>query len=275
MRDDFDLIIKPNRHKKDYIKDIYRYRDLLLILTWRDILVRYKQTIMGIAWAFIRPLLTMAIFTILFGKIAKLENDTGAPYAIVVFAALLPWQLFANGFAACSNSLVAGAGMLSKVYFPRLILPISSILTATVDFIISFIILLLLSLYFNYVPSINIIYLPFFLFLLFTTVFATGIWIAALNVEYRDFKHITPFIVQFGLYVSPVGFMSSVIPDKYIYLYNLNPLVGLIDGFRWCILGYGELNVLSLAMSIFVTLILLSYSLKRFMNLERTFADKI
>tara|TARA_Y100001960_G_scaffold250277_1_gene266537 strand:- start:7108 stop:7932 length:825 start_codon:yes stop_codon:yes gene_type:complete len=272
---DYDLIIKPKQQSKDYFADILRFKDLLLLLTWRDVLVRYKQTVIGLLWALIRPVLTMVVFTVVFGKIAKLPTEGEAPYAILVFTALLPWQFFATGFTACANSLVAGAGMLSKIYFPRLILPISSILTSLVDFAISFVILAALMVYYGFMPSVNIIFLPLFILLTFFTVFSTGVLIAALNVEYRDFKHIVPFIVQFGLYISPVGFSSSIVPEKYQWLYNLNPMVGIIDGFRWCILGTDTLNVQAITVSTVVTVILLVVSLKIFRNLERTFADKI
>lgn len=272
---DYDLIIKPKQQGKAYFGDILRFRDLLFLLTWRDILVRYKQTVIGVVWALLRPVLTMVVFTIIFGKIAKLPTEGEAPYAILVFVALLPWQFFANGFTGCANSLVAGAGMLSKIYFPRLILPISSILTALVDFAISFVILAALMFYYGFMPSVNIVFLPLFILLTFFTVFSTGVLISALNVEYRDFKHIVPFIVQFGMYVSPVGFSSSIVPEKYQWLYNLNPLVGIIDGFRWCILGTNTLNVQAITVSTLVTLVLLVVSLKIFRNLERTFADKI
>jgi lipopolysaccharide transport system permease protein len=272
---DYDLIIKPKQKSKDYFSDILKFKDLLLLLTWRDILVRYKQTVIGVLWALIRPILTMVVFTIVFGKIANLPTEGQSPYAIMVFTALLPWQFFANGFVGCANSLVAGAGMLSKIYFPRLILPISSILTSLVDFAISFVILAALMVYYGFMPSGNIIFLPLFIILTFFTVFSTGVLIAALNVEYRDFKHIVPFIVQFGLYISPVGFSSSIVPEKYQWLYNLNPMVGIIDGFRWCILGTDTLNVQAITISTVVTVILLVVSLKIFRNLERTFADKI
>lgn len=272
---EFDLIIKPKQNNSDYLREILKYKDLLFILTWRDIIVRYKQTVIGLAWAILRPVITMLVFTVVFGNIAKMPNDSNAPYAILVFTALLPWQFFSNGFTACANSMVAGAGMLSKIYFPRLILPISSILTALVDFFISFVILVLLMAYYGYMPSENIIFLPVFVLLAFFIVFSSGVLISALNVEYRDFKHIVPFIVQFGLYISPVGFTSSVIPENYRVLYSLNPMVGIIDGFRWSILGSDTLNVTSIIISTLVSIILLIYSLRKFRVLERTFADKI
>lgn len=272
---EYDLIIKPKQKSHDYLKELVAFKDLLALLTWRDVLVRYKQTVIGVLWAFLRPFLTMIVFTVVFGKIAKLPTEGQAPYAIMVFTALLPWQFFANGFTACANSLVSGAGMLSKIYFPRLILPLSAVLTNLVDFAISFIILAFIMLYYGFMPSANIVFLPLFVLLTFFTVFSTGVLIAALNVEYRDFRYIVPFIVQFGLYISPVGFSSSIVPEKYLWLYNLNPMVGIIDGFRWSILGTDTLNLSGIIVSSVVTLVFLIISLKVFRKLERTFADKI
>lgn len=273
--DKFDLIIKPNQNNKDYFKEILKFKDLLILLTWRDILVRYKQTVIGILWALIRPLLTMVVFTIVFGNIAKMPTESSAPYAILVYSALLPWQFFATGFSACANSLVSGGKMLSKIYFPRLVLPISSVLTSFVDFAVSFVILLGLMAFYQFIPSWNIMFLPLFVLLTFFTVISTGVLIAALNVEYRDFRYIIPFIVQFGLYISPVGFSSSIVPEKYQFIYSLNLMVGIIDGFRWCILVSDTLNVQSILVSTVITTILLIISLRVFRNLERTFADKI
>ncbi|GLI56792.1 transport permease protein [Propionigenium maris DSM 9537] len=271
----YDLIIEPKKNNGKYFKELYEYRELLYVLTWRDIKVRYKQAAIGALWAIIRPIITMIVFTIVFGKIAKLPSEKNVPYAIMVYSALLPWQFFSNGFTACANSLVTSSGMLSKIYFPRLILPVSSILTAMVDFVISFIIFVLLMVYYKYLPSSNIIFLPLFIILTFVTVFAFGVMIAALNVEYRDFRYIIPFLLQLGLYISPVGFSSSIVPEKYKVAYNLNPMVGIIDGFRWCILGSDVLNIKSIFTSTIVLLTVLIVSVKIFRRLERTFADKI
>jgi len=272
---DYDLIIKANQKNKEYFQEIIKYRELLFVLTWRDILVRYKQTVIGVLWALLRPFLTMIVFTVVFGTLAKLPSESDVPYAIMVFSALLPWQFFANGFSSCANSMLSGAGMISKIYFPRMILPLSSIITALVDFSISFLVLVCLMLYYGFTPSVNIIFLPLFIMLTFITVFSSGILISALNVEYRDFKQIVPFIVQFGLYVSPVGFSSSVIPEKYQLLYSLNPMVGIIEGFRWSILGTGSINIEAISISVVITMLLLLVSIKKFRKLERTFADKI
>jgi len=272
---DYDLIIKANQKNKEYFQEIIKYRELLFVLTWRDILVRYKQTVIGVLWALVRPFLTMIVFTVIFGTLAKLPSESDVPYAIMVFSALLPWQFFANGFSSCANSMLSGAGMISKIYFPRMILPLSSIITALVDFFVSFLMLLCLMLYYGFTPSVNIIFLPLFILLTFVTVFSSGILISALNVEYRDFKQIVPFIVQFGLYVSPVGFSSAVVPEKYQLLYSLNPMVGIIEGFRWSILGTGSINIEAISISVAITMLLLLVSIKKFRKLERTFADKI
>ena len=273
--DKYQLIIEAGRTERHYWKDLWRYRELFYFLAWRDILVRYKQTIIGITWAIIRPVLTMVVFTVVFGKLAKLPSG-GAPYPIMVFAALLPWQFFAASFSEAGNSLIANTSMISKVYFPRLVLPTTAVIVSFVDFLISFVILLAMMLWYEFIPDVRIIMLPLFILMAFAASMAGGLWIAALNVKYRDFRYIIPFVVQFGLYISPVGFTSSIVPDKWRLLYSLNPMVGVIDGFRWAILG-GEYQLylpgflLSLAL---VTLILVS-GIVYFRKTEKTFADVI
>src|SRR5438067_1410321 len=229
------LIIEPGRAEKNYWADLWRYRELFLILAWRDVSVRYKQTVIGVAWAILRPLLTMFVFTVIFGRIAGLPSS--APYALMVFAAMLPWSLFSTALGEASNSLIGNERLISKVYFPRLIIPTASVVAAFVDFLISFVILLGLMVYYRFAPSWNIFLLPLFIVMAVLASLGPGLWITALNVKYRDFRYVIPFLVQFGLYVSPVGFTSSVIPGKWRLLYSLNPLVGVIDGFRWSILG--------------------------------------
>ena len=231
---EFDLIIEPNRTASDFVKELIRYRELFYFLAWRDILVRYKQTVIGIAWSVIRPFLTMVVFSVIFGRLAKLPSE-GVPYPILVFSALLPWQYFANAMQESSNSLIAGANLISKVYFPRVIVPTSSVIVSAVDFLISLALLGLLMLWYGFVPSANIVLMPFFFVLATMAALGMGLWLSALNVKYRDFRYIVPFMVQFGLYVSPVGFSSSVVPDGWRLIYSLNPMVGVIDGFRWCI----------------------------------------
>jgi lipopolysaccharide transport system permease protein len=274
--DNFDLVIEPGRTERNYWKDLWRYRELFYILSWRDIKVRYKQTTIGAAWSIIRPLITMLIFTVIFGRVAKLPTEGNAPYMIMVFAAMLPWQFFSNALSESSNSLIGNANLISKVYFPRLIVPASSVIVSLIDFAISFIILLALFAVYQFVPSWHIIFLPFFILIAFLTAFGTGLFLTALNVKYRDFRYIIPFIVQFGMYVSPVGFSSSVVPEQWRLLYSLNPMVGVIDGFRWAILG-GEssLNWLSLLLSIAVTLLFTMLGVRYFRRMEKTFADVI
>ncbi|WP_225225772.1 ABC transporter permease [Komarekiella delphini-convector] len=270
-----ELLIEAGRTEQQYWKDLWRYRELLYFLAWRDILVRYKQTFVGIAWALIRPFLTMVVFTVVFGNLAKLPSQD-APYPILVFAAMLPWQFFSNALGECSNSLISNANLISKVYFPRLIVPISAVTVSFVDFMISGMILLGLMIWYNFVPSWQILTLPLFIIIAFAASMAVGLWLAALNVEYRDFRYIVPFIMQFGLYISPVGFSSSVVPEKWRLLYSLNPMVGVIDGFRWAIIGgnskiYWPGFILSMGLVIFLLISGIWY----FRKMERTFADVI
>ena len=273
-----ELIIEAGRTESQYWKDIWRYRELFYFLAWRDILVRYKQTIIGMAWALIRPFLTMVVFSVVFGTLAKLPSE-GAPYPILVFSAMLPWQFFANALSECSNSLIGNANLISKVYFPRLIVPASAVIVSFVDFLVSGMILLGLMAWYNFVPSWRILTLPLFIGIAFAASMGAGLWLAALNVKYRDFRYIVPFIVQFGLYISPVGFSSSVVFERFPqwgWIYSLNPMVGVIDGFRWAILG-GESNLylpgFTISMGL-VALFLIS-GVWYFRKVERTFADVI
>ena len=269
------LIIEAGRSENQYWKDIWHYRELFYFLAWRDILVRYKQTAIGVAWALIRPFLTMIVFTIVFGNIAQLPSE-GVPYPILVFAAMLPWQFFANALGECSNSLLSNSNLISKVYFPRLIVPASAVIVSFVDFLISGMIMLALMAWYNFVPDWRILTLPCFVLIAFAAAMGGGLWLAALNVQYRDFRYIVPFIIQFGLYVSPVGFSSTVVPEKWRFLYSLNPMVGVIDGFRWAILGgdtklYWSGFLLSMALVAFFIVSGIWY----FRKMERTFADVI
>jgi len=276
MNEQFELIIEPGRSGKNYWRDLWRYRELFYILAWRDLKVRYKQTVIGIAWSVLRPLLTMLIFTFVFGKLAKLPSEGTTPYAIMVFAALLPWQFFSNSLTESSNSLIGNANLISKVYFPRLIIPASSIITSFIDFLISFILLIGIMIYYQSMPSWNILWLPIFIIVAFLASFGVGLWLTTMNVKYRDFRHVVPFIVQLGLYISPVGFSSSVIPEKWRLLYSLNPLVGIIDGFRWCILGNESIIYIpGFLISTGVIILLLFYSIYHFRKMEKSFADII
>lgn len=276
MAEQQTLVIEAGRTELHYWKDLWRYRELFYFLSWRDLLVRYKQTSIGVAWALLRPFLTMIVFTIVFGKLAKLPSEGTAPYPVMVFAAMLPWQFFATAMAEASNSLIGNANLISKVYFPRLVIPASAVITSFVDFLVSGAILVGLMAWYRFLPGWRILTLPLFTTIAFAAAMGVGLWLTALNVKYRDFRYIVPFIVQFGLYVSPVGFSSSIVPEKWRLLYSLNPMVGVIDGFRWAIIG-GEVRIfwpgflLSLALVVFLLITGIWY----FRKTEKTFADVI
>ena len=270
------LIIEPGLAEKHYWRDLWRYRELFLVLAWRDVAVRYKQTVIGLAWALIQPLATMVVFTVIFGKVANLPAEGAAPYALMVYAGLLPWQLFATSLTGASNSLIGNANLISKVYFPRLIVPASAVVVAFVDFLVSFAILACLMIWYQYLPSWQILTLPFFIIMAFLASLGPGLWITALNVKFRDFRYVIPFIVQFGLYVSPVGFSSTVVPEEWRLLYSINPVVGVIDGFRWAILG-GESNLYlpGFILSWGVIVFFLWLGVRQFRKMEKSFADLI
>lgn len=270
------LVIEPGRMEKNYWADLWRYRELFLILAWRDISVRYKQTIIGILWAIIRPFLTMVVFTVIFGRIAKLPSDGSAPYALLVFAAMLPWSLFSNALSESSNSLINNANLIGKVYFPRLIIPAATMITAFIDFFISFIILIGMMVYYQFAPSWQILLLPCFIILALLASLGPGLWITAINVKYRDFRYVIPFITQFGLYVSPVGFSSNIISEQWRLLYSLNPIVGVIDGFRWCTLGGNSpIYIPGFMLSLAIITFFLWLGVSNFRKTEKTFADLI
>jgi lipopolysaccharide transport system permease protein len=270
-----ELVIEAGRTERQYWRDLWRYRELFYFLAWRDLLVRYKQTVVGVAWSLIRPFLTMIVLTVVFGKFGRMPSG-GVPYPILVFCGLLPWQFFSTALSESGNSLVSNANLISKVYFPRLVVPASSIITSFVDFIISALFLVLLMIWYQFAPSPHILLLPLFVMLAFAASLAAGLWIAALMVEYRDFRFIVPFIVQFGLYISPVGFYSGVVPEKWRLLYSLNPMVGVIDGFRWAVLGGKQAIYLpGLILSMLGVVLLLLTGIWYFRKTERTFADVI
>jgi lipopolysaccharide transport system permease protein len=272
----YELIIEQGRAERGYWRDLWQYRELFQVLAWRDISVRYKQTVIGAAWALIRPFLTMVVFTAVFGKLAKLPSDGTTPYALMVFAGMLPWSFFSTALSDSSNSIISNANLISKVYFPRLIVPIAAVMVAFVDFLISFAILAALMIWYQFMPGWQILLLPAFVAIAFMLSLGIGAWITALNVKYRDFRYVIPFIVQLGLYVSPVGFSSNVIPDEWRLAYSLNPLVGVIDGFRWCLLG-GEsrLYLPGLLLCITVTALFLWLGIRQFRKMEKSFADLI
>ena len=276
----FEVFIEPGRAERNYWKDLWRYRELFYILSWRDLKVRYKQTMIGVVWSVLRPLLTMMIFTFVFGQIAKFEAPPGVKYPVLVFAGLLPWQFFAAGLTEASNSLVGNERLISKVYFPRMIIPAASVITSLVDFLISLGLMFILLIWFRVVPSVNLIFLPLFIVMAFFASFGIGLWLTALNVKYRDFKHVVPFIVQLGLYISPVGFLSNeaskMIPEKFRLLYYLNPMAGVIDGFRWCFFGdKTPINWNGMLISLAVIIFFLLIGIRTFRKMEKSFADLI
>jgi len=275
-----ELILEAGRAERQYWRDLWRYRELFYILAWRDISVRYKQTVIGVAWAVIQPLSTMLIMTIIFGKVAKLPSEGDAPYALMVFAAMLPWQFFSTALSTASQSLVTNANLISKVYFPRMIVPASAVITSFVDFLVSFLILLGMMAWYRFVPDWRIVTLPLFIALAFLAAIGPGLLITALNVKYRDFRYVIPFIVQFGLYASPVAYSSTVIRQRFgetvFAVYSLNPVVGVVDGFRWAILGgQAEIYWPGFLLSLGTTAVFLAIGVRYFRKTEKTFADMI
>jgi lipopolysaccharide transport system permease protein len=275
--EDCITIIEAGRAERHYWRDLWRYRELLYFLAWRDILVRYKQTVVGVTWALIRPFFTMVVFTVVFNKIAGIGAG-GVPYPILVFAGMLPWQFFSNAFSEAGSSLIGNSNLISKVYFPRLVIPASTMLTCLVDFVISALFIGVLMAWYQFVPSWRILALPLFVLISMAASMGAGLWLSALTVKYRDFRFVVPFIVQFGLYISPVGFPSSKvlerIGEQWFWVYALNPVVGIIDGFRWAILGQEWMpRSFTLAM-VSVTCLLFS-GVWYFRRTERSFADVI
>jgi len=269
-------IIEPGRVEKNYWRDLWCYRELFQVLAWRDVAVRYKQTIIGVVWAILRPVLTMLVFTVIFSRVARLPSEGTAPYPLMVLAGMLPWTFISTALSDASNSLIGSASLIGKVYFPRLIIPVATIVVAFVDLLISFAILCIMMIWYRFLPTWHVLFLPFFVLLAFLASLGPGLWVTSLNVKYRDFRYVLPLALQLGLYISPVGFSSSVIPLKWRPLYSLNPIVGVIDGFRWCILGgashiYGT----GLGISMFVIISVLLLGIKQFRQTEKTFADLI
>jgi lipopolysaccharide transport system permease protein len=268
-----ELIIEPGRVEQHYWRDLWRYRELLRVLAWRDVSVRYKQTVIGAAWAVIRPFLTMVVFTVVFGKLANLPSDGTAPYALMVFAGMLPWIFFSSTLTDVSNSIAGSAHLISKVYFPRLIAPMAAAAVAFIDFAINVLILVVLMIWYRFPPGPQILLLPGFVVLALLVGFGPGLWLSGLNVKYRDFRQIIPFLLQLGLYASPVGYSSSIIPEQWRLLYSLNPMVGVIDGFRWCVLGGGPLYFPGFLLSIGVAAFFLWFGIRQFRKIEAGFVD--
>jgi len=268
------LIISAENTKGQYWQDLWIYRELFNVLAWRDISVRYKQTVLGFGWALVRPFLTMIIFTVVFNKIAKLPSEGVAPYALMVYAGLLPWQFFSSALTESSNSIVGNANLIGKIYFPRLIIPVASMMVCLVDFLIGFLMLVGLMVWYQYSPGWEILTLPVFILMAVLASIGPGLLITSLNVKYRDFRYVIPFIIQIGLYVSPVGFSASAIPEEWRLIYSLNPMVGVIDGFRWAILGSeSKIYFPGFLISCVVIVIITVMGLRNFRKMERDFSD--
>lgn len=270
------IVIAPGESGKRYWSNLWNYRELFFFLAWRDILVRYKQTIIGVLWAVVRPLATMMVFVFVFGKLAKLPTEESAPYPLLVLAAMLPWQLFSSIFSDASGSLVSNSAMVSKIYFPRIVVPAATVVTNLVDFMISLCIFFAMLVFYDVAVTVNLIFLPIFLAMVCCAALGAGLWFASLNVKYRDFRYVIPFIVQFGLYLSPVGYSVEIVPEQWSSIYALNPMVGVIGGFRWALLGQAappDATMLGLAAA--VSLILLFSGIAYFRKTERQFADVI
>jgi lipopolysaccharide transport system permease protein len=276
MAHSMQIILEPGRTKKNYWRDLWNYRELFQVLAWRDVSVRYKQTVIGVAWAVLRPVLSMMIFTFVFARLAKLPSEGKAPYALMVFVGMLPWIFFSTALSDASNSLISNANLITKVYFPRLIVPTATIIVGFVDLFIGFGVLVVMMLWYRFLPGLQIVLLPFFVVLAFLATLGPSLWITALNVKYRDFRYVIPFLLQLGVYVSPVGFSSTVVPTKWRLLYSLNPIVGVIDGFRWCLLGGDSPPYIpGFLVSLCVIAVFVWIGIVYFRRTEQSFADII
>jgi lipopolysaccharide transport system permease protein len=270
------LIIEAGRAEGQYWRDLWRFRELFYVLAWRDIMVRYKQTAIGVLWAILKPLLSTVVLVLIFGHLAHMSSAGNAPYALMVFAAMMPWQFFSDSLSGASQSVVGNASLISKVYFPRLIIPAAAVVTALVDFAISFAILLAMMAWFEFWPTWRLLLLPGFILLAFFAALGPGLFLTALNVQFRDFRFVIPFILQLGTFISPVGYPSSTVHEKWRLLYSLNPMVGVIDGFRWAILGEeSQIYLPGFLLSLIITAMLMWLGIWYFRRMERSFADVI
>lgn len=272
----YDLVIDAEKSKKGYLKELWQYRELLMMLSWRNFVARYRQSVVGVGWSMARPIMSMIVFSIIFGKLAKLPSEGNVPYPIMVFAGILPWQFFSLSLTSISSSIVKEKGMISKIYFPRMIVPISAILVTFADFIIAFLIMGVLMAWYGFLPEIRILFLPLFILITICFTVGVGLWFTALNVWYRDIMQMVPFLVQFGTYISPVGYSSSVVPEAWRLIYSLNPMVGVIDGFRWAILG-GDVKIFwtGILISVSFSIAALVGGIRYFQKTEQAFADII
>lgn len=270
------ILIEPNQYESFYWRELWRYRELFMVLAWRDVAVRYKQTVIGLAWALIRPFLTVVVFTFIFGHIATLPSDGNVPYSLLVFVGMLPWFLFSSILNDASNSLVGNSNLISKVYFPRLIIPTAVAVVALIDFSVNCFILVLLMLWFGIAPGWQIAFLPVLVALTVIAGLGPAMWVSAVSIKYRDIKFVVPFIIQFGLYLSPVGFSSAVVPSEWRLIYSLNPMVGIIEAFRWCIFG-GQSNVywVGFFLGLLVIIFSLWYGYRYFRMTEKKIADLV
>jgi lipopolysaccharide transport system permease protein len=269
------VVIEPSRGWVPIrLRELWEYRELLYFLTWRDIKVRYKQTVLGAAWAIIQPFFTMVVFSLFFGRLAKLPSD-GIPYPVFSYAALVPWTFFAHGLSQSSNSLAGSANLIRKVYFPRLVVPIASVVSGVVDFALAFVVLLGMMLYFGIVPTANVIWLPLLLLLAFVTAMGTGLWLSAMNVQFRDVRYTVPFLTQFWLFATPIAYSSSLLPQPWRTLYGLNPMVGVVEGFRWALLGTETAPGPVIIVSALVAALLTVSGAFYFRRMEKTFADVV
>ncbi|MEO8842367.1 MAG: ABC transporter permease [Kofleriaceae bacterium] len=269
------LVIEPDNAGQTYWRDLWQYRELFVMLAWRDVAVRYKQTLIGVAWAVLRPVMTMLAFTFVFGTMAHLSSEGGAPYALMVFVAMLPWQFFSTALTSASESLVSNTNLVSKVYFPRLLVPAATIAVSVVDFLLSVVVLVVMMVWYQYAPPVQVIAVIPLTLLTGILALGPGVLLAAVNVKYRDLRYALPFVTQFGLYVTPVGFSSSLVPERWRLLYECNPMVGIVDGFRWAILGSIDFPTRALAISTGVSLVFLWFGIRRFRATEALFVDVI
>jgi lipopolysaccharide transport system permease protein len=268
-------VVKPSKGWISLkLKDLWEYRELFYFLTWRDIKVRYKQTVLGAAWAIIQPFFTMVVFSLFFGKLAKVPSD-GIPYPIFAYAALVPWTFFANGLSQSSNSMVENANLIKKVYFPRMVVPISSVISGVVDFVLAFLVLLGMMFFYGIFPTKNIIWLPLLLVMAFVTALGVGLWFSALNVQFRDVRYTVPFLTQFWLFATPIAYPSSLLSEPWRTLYGINPMVGVVEGFRWALLGTETAPGPIIVVSALVALALLGGGAFYFRRMEKSFADVV